>query len=682
MQFQKLLKNSLFSWFIVTEIILLIIVLNNSKFIDSLGGFALFFLLLPCILAMLWAMFQSVVIAVLNKLRKKTVDMKALPSVTLSLLLAIALAIFLFLWLFSTQTTASSGRVMYLLFIAVAHIVGIALYKVFKKVFPLILRKKENIRLALIFLFFAAVIAIVSILPSFLGHKAIKGEDKVLVLGFDGTSWNVLSAMFEKNEMPHFRKLMESGSYGNLRSIYPLYSPFIWNTIASGKSYEKHGVLSFATPSFDVKCSRIWEVFEAEGKSIGLSGYYQTWPPWPTKGFIIPEHLAMGPETYPPKLDFIRRLYTGARAQKLSPVKSLKYLFLSVQHGLRLSTLRLIASNIVVTKMASTKYHDLDAHYTKRFLSLRIYTDLFNHLIKKYRPDFSVFFTKIPDNISHHYWKFMEPEGYDDVTEEQIEKYSGVIHQAYREMDRSLGQILENYDDSTSIFLVSDHGFQSSLEKLAGREARKKYFISSSKLLELLELKDQVEALHSTDKIHIRILSKYADQKEKIEALLSSIVFEESGNQLFDVNELIPGFIQIKVDPDNVKDVNDSINVNGKFVKFSAISDPTYTREVSGSHYINGVIVMRGPHIKKNHEIFNASILDVTPTILYLHGFPLGEDMDGKIIDEAIDGGYLTAYKAEFIPSHDTNRKARKKRLEKGMSEKLKEELKSLGYIR
>ena len=332
--------------------------------------------------------------------------------------------------------------------------------------------------------------------------------------------------------------------------------------------------------------------------------------------------------------------------------------------------------------MASTKYHDLDTHYKKRILSLRIYTDLFNHLVKKYRPDFSVFFTKIPDNISHHYWKFMEPEGYDDVTEEQIEKYSGVIHEAYREMDRALGQILENYDDSTSVYLVSDHGFMSSLEKYAGRETQRKYFISSSKLLELLELKDQVEPLHSADKIHIRILPKYADQKEKIESLLSSIVFEESGNQLFQVEEIMPSFIQIRVDPANVNDVNDSININGKQVKFSVLSDPTYSQEVSGTHYINGVIVMRGPHVQKNHEIFNASILDVTPTILYLQGLPLGEDMDGKVIEEAIIGGYLTANKAEFIPSHDTNRKARKRRLDKGMSEKLREELKSLGYIR
>lgn len=682
MQFQKILKSSLFSWFIVTEIVLLIIVLNNSQFIDSLRGMVAFFLLLPFIIAILWAIFHSVVISLLNKLRKNSVDMQALSSITLSLLLAASLAIFLFLWLFSTQTTSSSGRIMYLLFIVVALIIGIALYKILKKVFPLILRRKENVGLALIFLIFAAMIAFASVLPSFSGGKAIKGEDKVLLLGFDGSSWNILSDMFEKKEMIHFRRLMESGSYGNLRSLYPIYSPFIWNTIASGKSYEKHGVLSFATPSFDVKCSRVWEIFEAQGKSIGLSGYYQTWPPWKTNGFIIPEHLAMGPETFPPKLEFIRKLYTGARAQKLSPAKSVKYLLLSVRYGLKLSTLHLIASNIVATRMSPAKYQDLDSYYKKRFISLRIYTDIFNHLIKEYRPDFSVFYSKIPDNISHHYWKFMEPEGYDDVTEKQIEKYSGVIHQAYREMDRSLGQILENYDDSTTVYLASDHGFQSSLEKLAGREARKKYFISSSKLLELLELKEKVEALHAVDKVHIRILPKYQDQSEKIKALLSSIVFEESGNQLFEVNELMPGFIQISVNPDNLNDENDSINVNGNIVKYSEISDPTYTREVSGSHYIDGVIVMRGPHIKKNHKVFNASILDVTPTILYLQGLPLGKDMDGRVIDEAIESDYLTAHKVEFIPSHDTNRKAQKRRMDKGISKKLEEELKALGYIR
>ena len=136
MQFIKILKSSLFSWLIVTEVILLIIVLNNSKFIDSLSGLALFFMLLPVVLAILWAVFQTIVVAVLNKLRKKPVDMKAIPSKTLALILAITLAIFLFLWLFSTQTTSSSTRVMLLLFIVVAPSSALHSIKCSKRCFP------------------------------------------------------------------------------------------------------------------------------------------------------------------------------------------------------------------------------------------------------------------------------------------------------------------------------------------------------------------------------------------------------------------------------------------------------------------------------------------------------------------------------------------------------------------
>jgi len=45
---------------------------------------------------------------------------------------------------------------------------------------------------------------------------------------------------------------------------------------------------------------------------------------------------------------------------------------------------------------------------------------------------------------------------------------------------------------------------------------------------------------------------------------------------------------------------------------------------------------MSGKHIKRNVEIKGASVLDITPTILELSGIPIGKDMDGKVLSEAI----------------------------------------------
>ncbi len=46
-------------------------------------------------------------------------------------------------------------------------------------------------------------------------------------------------------------------------------------------------------------------------------------------------------------------------------------------------------------------------------------------------------------------------------------------------------------------------------------------------------------------------------------------------------------------------------------------------------HRDYGIFCMKGPGIKKDDKIFGATLLDITPTLLYLYDLPIGEDMDG-----------------------------------------------------
>ncbi|PXF56252.1 MAG: hypothetical protein C4B58_14180 [Deltaproteobacteria bacterium] len=61
-------------------------------------------------------------------------------------------------------------------------------------------------------------------------------------------------------------------------------------------------------------------------------------------------------------------------------------------------------------------------------------------------------------------------------------------------------------------------------------------------------------------------------------------------------------------------------------------------REPAGpaaQHRRYGIIVMKGPGIKKDELIFGASLLDICPTILTLYGLPVGRDMDGNTLMNA-----------------------------------------------
>ena len=63
-------------------------------------------------------------------------------------------------------------------------------------------------------------------------------------------------------------------------------------------------------------------------------------------------------------------------------------------------------------------------------------------------------------------------------------------------------------------------------------------------------------------------------------------------------------------------------------------------REPSGpavEHSPYGIFVMAGPGVKKDEQISGASIVDVTPTILYHTGLAVGKDMEGKILFQCFE---------------------------------------------
>ncbi|XAM01503.1 alkaline phosphatase family protein [Phycisphaeraceae bacterium D3-23] len=66
-------------------------------------------------------------------------------------------------------------------------------------------------------------------------------------------------------------------------------------------------------------------------------------------------------------------------------------------------------------------------------------------------------------------------------------------------------------------------------------------------------------------------------------------------------------------------------------------------------HRFHGMVVMKGPGIRRGEQLYGASILDLCPTMLSVLGLPVGEDMDGKLLAAAFDAPPDTG----TIPSWD-----------------------------
>src|SRR5262245_55319937 len=75
--------------------------------------------------------------------------------------------------------------------------------------------------------------------------------DRVVLIGIDAATWDVIRPLMEAGELPSFRSLVDRGWSGVLRSMEPMVSPALWTTIASGHVPAEHGITGFLAPTQD-----------------------------------------------------------------------------------------------------------------------------------------------------------------------------------------------------------------------------------------------------------------------------------------------------------------------------------------------------------------------------------------------------------------------------------------------
>lgn len=112
------------------------------------------------------------------------------------------------------------------------------------------------------------------------------------------------------------------------------------------------------------------------------------------------------------------------------------------------------------------------------------------------------------------------------------------------------------------------------------------------------------------------------------------------------------------------------------------ISLPKEPAAPAHEHSPYGIVVMHGPHIKKDERLYGASILDVTPTLLTLFGLPVGADMDGNVLVNAFE----EPIQLEQIPSWEeipgnSGEHPEEKQEDPYAAQEAMEQLIELGYI-
>ena len=283
---------------------------------------------------------------------------------------------------------------------------------------------------------------------------------KVLLIGWDAADWKVAAPMMDAGEMPNLAKLVSGGVMGNLATLFPVLSPMLWTSIATGKRAHKHGIHGFSEPdpasggvrpitNLSRKVKAVWNILNQNGLKSNVIGWWPSNPAEPINGVMVSNLFQaatirkdgswpMRPGTVHPP-----RLIEPMKEFRVSPHEIEGEMLLPfVPHAAeidqekdkRLNSLAKILAENASIHAAATATMQLEPW------------------------DFmGVYFDGI-DHFCHGFMRYHPPQ-LKSVSDEDFRLYSGVIKAAYQFHDLMLGVYMELAPPGTAIMLISDHGF-------------------------------------------------------------------------------------------------------------------------------------------------------------------------------------------------------------------------------
>ncbi len=522
------------------------------------------------------------------------------------------------------------------------------------------------------------VLMIVASLLLSVCQPAKKNKPRVLLIGLDGASWNVMQPLIKEGKLPHIKELMDKGCSGAMRTFFPLQSEVIWTSIATGKTSQKHGISGLLMNDPDTgeyvpvssnlrKAEAIWSILSENKRKVGIVNYLVTWPAEKVNGVMIAGR----------KVD-IKDITCSA--------KRLSYpLFTELCSEEELEGLK----GLKVSLFSEFKKEENGALCDKSQRIDNFMANFAKRLLRNPEFDFFCLYLMGTDVVSHYFWKYSFPEGF-AVPQEEIQKYKDLINNYYIWCDGIIGDVLKAAGDFDLVILCSDHGFQARPEGICNFE-KVDYLLEICGLNRIVRWGKEIILENKPADMNllvknIRIAGNLSPEefnsvRQEAKEALREIVVKETGDHLFgDFQDTQHGFL-IKV-PDLYARPNTGhhIIVRGKEYRITDIFSENLH---SGDHSESAVIIVSGKNIYRNREIKSATIYDITPTILYYLGLPVAKDMDGKVLFEAIKKDYLKKNPVQYITTYETEDKI--ERIEKPIrspdEESIKEMMRSLGYI-
>jgi predicted AlkP superfamily phosphohydrolase/phosphomutase len=555
---------------------------------------------------------------------------------------------------------------------------------------------------------------------------------KVLFIGLDGATFDVLDPLIDQGLMPRLKQFIDQGVRGPLETTIPPITPTAWVSWMTGKNPGKHGVFEFllrrkgsgALPDTPVSShSRdglpFWDLLGQMGKQAIVTNVPCTYPPSMVNGVMISDFLTPRGRrdfTYPEKL--------------IEEVES-----------------RFGPYELYITEVYTPG--NVDKILDQLFTELEYKTNVNRYLMEQYGWD--VFATHYwgTDRFQHELWHLLD-ETHPFFDRKEHDAHINRIHEYWHAVDSTLGELFDDVGDDATVYLGSDHGF-GPIEKflcfnvwlidegllvlkrdamtlfkraifrlgltpdLAYRSAMKMGLAhlrlsvgvtNRSKLMKLANL--LMLSLEDVDWSRTVAFSKgnYGQIFINVRGRDEHGIVEPGAAYETEVRQVIDK-LRALVDPETRQPLIGSIwrredlytgphideAPDIQFLPANMANKPLGTLDLtsnkfitpvygnSGDHRMHGILLGRGPELRSRTTVEGARIIDFAPTILHSFGVEVPSDMDGRVLEEIFTEQYMsenpvrTSEAAEYVPPESTGAMTDEE------SEEIRQRLRGLGYL-
>ena len=287
-------------------------------------------------------------------------------------------------------------------------------------------------------------------------------KKRVLLIGWDGADWEHINPLLDDGLMPTLNTLVDGGTIGNLATLQPVLSPMLWNSVATGKFADKHGIFGFVEPdkqnggarpfsSLSRKSKALWNIFSQEGIRSNVINWWASHPAEKINGTVV-SNLFQGVSVDPKKGWQISpgTVHPESKEKQYAQFK----FFPNEMHQEHF--LPFIPNAEKVDQEKDKRLFGFSKTFSEMMTTHAIATAVMEH-----EPwDFmAVYYTGI-DHFSHGFMQYHPPK-MKHIKDEDFEIYKDVITGAYRFHDMMLERLLHLAGEDTTVILCSDHGFQS-----------------------------------------------------------------------------------------------------------------------------------------------------------------------------------------------------------------------------